>query len=90
MDIDEYASVRSKLKQEYRQLEDKVKALQLECSLLKDKSSTEKLNMLNEFQVLISNPLLTWEEQNELYKTIIEYIDYKHDENNLTIEIKFK
>lgn len=46
--------------------------------------------MLNEFQVLISNPLLTWEEQNELYRTIIEYIDYKYDENNLTIEIKFK
>jgi len=46
--------------------------------------------MLNEFQTLMSNPLLTWEEQNELYKTIIEYIDYKYVENSLTIEIKFK
>ena len=46
--------------------------------------------MLNEFQTLMSNPLLTLEEQNELYKTIIEYIDYKYVENSLTIEIKFK
>lgn len=39
---------------------------------------------------MASNSLLTREEQNELYKTIIEYIDYKYVENSLTIEIKFK
>ncbi len=31
--------------------------------------------MLNEFLTIMGNPLLTWEEQNELYKTIIEYIE---------------
>ena len=39
------------------------------------------------FVNFMSNPLSTWEEQNELYKTIIEYIDYKYVENSLTIEI---
>ena len=53
-------------------------------------SQVSRGRMLNEFQTLMSNPLLTWEEQNELYKTIIEYIDYKYVENSLTIEIKFK
>ncbi len=53
-------------------------------------SQVSRGRMLNEFQTLMSNPLLTWEEQNELYKTIIEYIGYKYVENSLTIEIKFK
>ena len=53
-------------------------------------SQVSRGRMLNEFQTLMSNPLLTWEEQNKLYKTIIEYIDYKYVENSLTIEIKFK
>ncbi|BCZ47148.1 hypothetical protein psyc5s11_32150 [Clostridium gelidum] len=53
-------------------------------------SQVSRGRMLNEFQTLMSNPLLTWEEQNELYKTIIEYIDYKYVGNRLTIEIKFK
>lgn len=53
-------------------------------------SQVSRGRMLNEFQTLMSNPLLTWEEQNELFKTIIEYIDYKYVENSLTIEIKFK
>ena len=53
-------------------------------------SQVSRGRMLNEFRTLMSNHLLTWEEQNELYKTIIEYIDYKYVENSLTIEIKFK
>lgn len=45
-------------------------------------SQVSRGRKLNELQTLMSNPLLAWEEQNELYKTIIEYIDYKYVENS--------
>lgn len=42
---------------------------------------------MEEFQALIVVPNLTWEEQNELYRTLIDYIQYIWGGERVKIQI---
>ena len=55
-----------------------------------DQSNTERINILKEFVDMIENPDLTWEDQNQLYKTIIDYIDYTRINDDIIIDITYK
>lgn len=89
-EVDEYGIIRAKIKKEMEQSHKIIKSLELEFKILKERSSTDKLDLFKQFQSVINNPLLTWEEQNELYKTIIDYIDYSSNKGNLQLNIMFK
>lgn len=54
---------------------------------LEAQGQTEKGNVLEEFQALIVDPNLTWEEQNELYRTLIDYIQYIWGGERVKIQI---
>ncbi len=55
-------------------LNEEIKA---EIEFLEDDRNAVKLDVLGEFMKVIKNPKLTYKEQNELYKSIIAYIEYK-------------
>ncbi|MGI5912305.1 MAG: hypothetical protein ACOX6E_06990, partial [Syntrophomonadaceae bacterium] len=57
---------------------------------MKEQNSTERVNILKEFLDMIENPDLTWEDQNQLYKTIIDYVDYTRIDDNILISITYK
>ncbi len=57
---------------------------------MQEQSSTERVNILKEFVDLIENPDLTWEDQNQLYKTIIDHVDYTKMNDDIMIAITYK
>ncbi len=73
---DEHKEIREELKTEKQKLEEDIKTLEAGYELLRSKNSKEKLNILQDFHNVKNNSKLTWEEQNQLYKTIINYIQY--------------
>ena len=54
---------------------------------LEAKGQTEKGNVLEEFQALNVDPNLAWEEQNELYRTLIDCIEYRRIGKQIKIQI---
>ncbi len=88
--IDFYTKLLSKLRGEEKVLLEDVRLLEIEYKYMQEQSSTERVNILREFIEIIENPELTWEDQNQLYKTIIDYIVYTRIEDDINIEITYK
>lgn len=89
--VDEYKAIVSKLKGSIAALNNDILATQTEIKFLEESSSSDKLNVLLEFKQLMANPNLTYEMQNELYKTIIECVEYKRNEaDGIELNIVFK
>ncbi len=88
--IERYDSIYKRIEKEKKGLSEAKKLAELELKYLHDKSSTEKIDILTEFQEIIKNPDLTWEEQNALYKTIIECVVYTRQDNEIQLEIIYK
>ncbi len=90
-DVDEYKVIVLELKATIAALNNEIVATQTEITFLEESSSPDKLNVLLEFKQLIANPDLTYEMQNELYKTILEYVEYKRTEaGGIELKILFK
>jgi len=90
-EVDEYKVIVLELKGSIAALNNEVAVTQTEIQFLEDLSNPEKLNVLLEFKQLMSNPNLTYEMQNELYKTIIECVEYKRTEaDGIELNILFK
>lgn len=87
--IEEMKSRKDKAIKEREEANESIRLLQSELNLVNERSSGQRLNILKEFQKIIVNPKLTWEEQNELYKTIIDYIEYTMTDK-LLLEVTFK
>ncbi len=75
--VDEYKVIVLELKGSIVSLNNEIAGIQTEIKFLKDSANPEKLNVLLEFRQLIANPNLTYAMQNELYKTILECVEYK-------------
>ncbi|WP_330698501.1 hypothetical protein [Anaerocolumna sp. MB42-C2] len=89
--VDEYKAIVLKLKGSITALNNEIVATKTEIKFLEESSSAEKLNVLLEFKRLIVNPDLTYEMQNELYKTILECVEYKRTEaGGIELNILFK
>lgn len=90
-DVDEYKVIVLELKSSIAALNNELAAIQTEIKFLKDSSNPEKMNVLLEFKKMMDNPDLTYEMQNELYKTIIECVEYKRTETDgIELNILFK
>lgn len=79
--------VKIKIKSEKKRLQEEIKRLEFEPNFFKAQGQTEKGNVLEEFQALIVDPHLTGEEQNELYRTLIDYIQYIWANERVKIQI---
>lgn len=88
--VDELKSRKNKIKSERNKLLEERKHLESELYYLESQDQTEKVDVLKDFQELIINPQLTWEEQNELYKTLIDYIEYTRVGEEIKIQIAYK
>ena len=81
---------KSKLRQDKERIIDGLNSLEAEQQYFLERCATERIDALKEFRGLISNPHLTWEEQNELYKTLIDYIVYTRLGDETYIQIVYK
>ncbi|WP_195199588.1 recombinase family protein [Faecalispora jeddahensis] len=88
--VDELKARKNKIKSEMKRLREETKRSESELDFLESQGQTEKIDVLNEFQELIVNSKLTWEEQNELYKTLIDYIEYTRVGEEIIIQIAYK
>lgn len=89
--VDELKIRRGKLKSEKEKILEDIKVLETELNYLRGKEGkAERVEALKEFQELISNPDLTWEQQNELYKTLIDYVVYTKLGDEMKIQIIYK
>lgn len=88
--IDFYTKLLSRLNGEKKALSEDVRLLEIEYKCMQEQSSTERVNILKEFVDLIENPDLTWEDQNQLYKTIIDHVDYTKMNDDIMIAITYK
>jgi site-specific DNA recombinase len=88
--IDDLKKLRADLKSEKEKILEDIRMLKLEQKYLIQRGKIERVELLIEFKEIIKNPDLTWEEQNELYKTLIDYITYKRVDRETKIEITFK
>ncbi len=88
--IDFYTKLLSRLNEEKKALSEDVRLLEIEYKYMQEQSSTERVNILKEFVDLIENPDLTWEDQNQLYKTIIDHVDYTRMNDDIMIAITYK
>jgi site-specific DNA recombinase len=89
-DVQEFKERKSKLNTDKVKISNNIKYLMNEREVLSKRKKEDRINLLKEFQKLIQNPNLTWEQQNELYKTIIDYISYKRIGDNVELTITYK
>ncbi len=89
-ELDNYIKLMSRLNAEKKALSEDIRLLEIEYKYMHDQSNTERINILKEFVDMIENPDLTWEDQNQLYKTIIDYIDYTRINDDIIIDITYK
>lgn len=88
--IEDLKKFRADLKLEREKILKDIRMLKVEQKLLIQRGKKERVELLIEFNEIIKNPELTWEEQNELYKTLIDYITYTRVDGETKIEITFK
>lgn len=88
--VDELKIRKSRLKADKEKILEDIRVLQVEQNYLMKKGKTERVDTLKEFKQLINNPDITWEEQNELYKTLIDYVLYTKINAEMKIQIVFK
>jgi len=88
--IDFYTKLLSRLNDEKKALSEDIRLLEIEYKYMQEQSSTDRVNILKEFIEIIKNPNLTWEDQNQLYKTIIDHIDYTRTDDDIQIQIIYK
>lgn len=79
-----------KLKEEMDTISEDIRLLQIEQKFLQEQGNKERVNIYKEFKEIIRNPNLTWEDQNELYKTIIDTVTYKRLGEEIHLEISYK
>lgn len=87
--IEEYATVLRKLKEDKISICKLIDETKTEIEFLQDDTNVVKLDILEEFVNVIKNPKLTYKEQNELYKSILAYIEYKRTESGTELSIVF-
>jgi len=88
--LEEYKVRRGKLKEEKDSLIEDIRLLKIEQKYLQDQGSKERVDIFKEFKEVITNPNLTWEDQNELYKTIIDSIIYTRLAEDIKVEMTYK
>ncbi|WP_129043608.1 hypothetical protein [Clostridium tetani] len=88
--IKEEVKINKKLIKAKEKILEDIRRLQLEQNYLVERGKTERVDLLKEFKQLIKNPDLTWEEQNELYKTIMYYITYIRVDDEIKMESIYK
>ncbi|HWR60715.1 MAG TPA: hypothetical protein VN580_03840 [Clostridia bacterium] len=88
--VDELKMRKGKLKSEKGKILEDIKALEAELNYLRERGKTERVDALKEFKELIANPDLTWEEQNELYKTLIEHVLYTKVDEKIKIQVVYR
>jgi len=88
--VDELKMRKGKLKSEKGKILEDIKALEVELNYLRERGKTERVDALKEFKELIAHPDLTWEEQNELYKTLIEYVVYTKVDEKIKIQVVYR
>ncbi|MBU3072845.1 recombinase family protein [Clostridium estertheticum] len=88
--LDELKIFRADLKLDRENILEDNRMLKVEQKFLIQRGKIERVELLIEFKEIIKNPELTWKEQNELYKTIIDYVTYTREDKETIIEITFK
>lgn len=89
-EIDEFTKLKQKLDKEKKAILEDVRLLEIEYKYLQEQSSTDRVNILKEFIDVIDNSNLTYKDQNELYKTIIDHIDYTRIGDDIKLQITYK
>lgn len=87
--LDEYKTRKKTVTKEIHLLEDELKVLKYRLKHVKSLTNQQRMNLIYEFKKIIKSENLTYEEQNELYKSIIESIVWKREGDNIEIEVNF-
>ncbi|MBU5313483.1 zinc ribbon domain-containing protein [Tissierella carlieri] len=87
--LDEYKIRKKTVTKEIHLLEDELKVLKYRLKHAKSLTNQQRMNLIYEFKKIIKSENLTYEEQNELYKSIIESIVWKREGDNIEIEVNF-
>lgn len=87
--LEEYRTRKKAVTKEIESLQEQIKILEYRLKHINNLTNKQRMSLICEFKSLIKDENLTYEELNELYKSIIESIIWTREGDNIEIEVNF-